>query len=319
MQKYLGIDVGGTNIKCGVISENGEILYQIKHHTPTLRQTKNVVGGFVSIVSELLREYPEINQIGIGLPGTLNKERTHALELPNIPELNNCPLKEHLLQAHPDKIFLLENDANAAALGEMYFSGEEMPEDFLFVTLGTGVGGAAIIDGQIFIGGDGNSMEIGHVVSENGKLLEQIIGKNGILTMAAEGVARLGSKTILSTMDPVNTKAVLEAAGKQDPFALQIFQKVGQLLGDSFVSLVRVLDVKKIYIGGGISATFPYLYPSLMESLNKHLTPYYLKDIEVKPAILGNHAGVLGAASLCIGYNALLAKAAQNAKTVKMD
>lgn len=308
MQKYLGIDVGGTNVKCGVITESGEILYQIKHHTPTLRQSKNLVSDFTAIVSDLLREYPEINHVGIGLPGTLNKARTHTMELPNIPELDHCPLKEHLQRAHPDKVFILENDANAAALGELYFSGQEMPEDFVFVTLGTGVGGAAIIDSQIFKGGDGNSMEIGHMVSEGGKLLEQIIGKNGILAMATEGVASLGSKTILSTMDPINTKAVLEAAGKKDPFALQIFQKVGQLLGDALVSMIRVLDVKKIYIGGGISATFPYLHPSMMESLHKHLTPYYLQELDVKPAVLGNHAGILGAASLCIGFQALQAK-----------
>ena len=308
MQKYLGIDVGGTNIKCGVISEKGEILYQIKHHTPTLRQTENPVGGFLNIVSDLLREYPEINLVGIGLPGTLNKERTRTVELPNIPELNDFPLHEQLQRQHPDKIFLLENDANAAALGEMYFSGNTMPEDFIFVTLGTGVGGAAIIDGQIFKGGDGNSMEVGHMVSEGGKLLEQIIGKNGILAMAAEGVARLGSKTLLSTMEPINTKAVLEAAGKNDELALQLFAKVGSLLGDALVSMIRVLDAKKVFVGGGISATFPYLYPALMDSLTRHLTPYYLKELEVKPAILGNHAGVLGAASLCIGYQALLAK-----------
>jgi glucokinase len=309
MQKYLGIDVGGTNVKCGVISETGEILYQIKHHTPTLRQSKDIVAGFTAIVSDLLREYPEVNLVGIGLPGTLNKARTHTIELPNIPELDDCALKEYLQQAHPDKVFLLENDANAAALGELYFSGEEMPEDFIFVTLGTGVGGAAIIDSQVFKGGDGNSMEVGHMVSEGGKLLEQIIGKNGILAMASEGVGRLGSQTVLSTMDPINTKAVLEAASQSDPFALQIFERVGSLLGDALVSMIRVLDVKKIYIGGGISATFPYLRPALMASLQKHLTPYYLKDLEVKPAILGNHAGVLGAASLCIGYQNLQAKA----------
>lgn len=313
MQRYLGIDVGGTNVKCGVVSETGEILYQIKHHTPTLRQSKNIPEAFIAIVSDLLASYPDITQIGIGLPGTLNKARTHTVELPNIPELNHCPLKALLQHAHPDKIFLLENDANAAAIGELHFSGEQMPEDFIFVTLGTGVGGAAVIDGQVFKGGDGNSMEVGHMVSEGGRLLEQIIGKNGILAMAAEGVAELGAKTLLSTMDPINTKAVLEAAGQNDPFALQIFERVGLLLGDALVSMVRVLDIKNIYIGGGISATFPYLYPALRNSLHMHLTPYYTEALEVKPAVLGNHAGILGAASLCISHQALLNR------TVRMD
>jgi glucokinase len=309
MRKYLGIDVGGTNVKCGVITEAGEILYQIKYPTLPLRQSGDIVGEFLQIVKGLLQENADIRHVGIGLPGTLNKARTHTIEMPNIPELNGCPLLEQLQQAFPGIVFLLENDANAAALGEMYFSGQKMPEDFFFVTLGTGIGGAAIIDGLIFKGGDGNSMEIGHMMSEGGRRLEEIIGKNGLLAMAREGVQRLGAQTVLSTMDPVNTKAVLEAARLDDPLALQLFEKMGQLLGEAFVSIIRVLDIKNIYIGGGISATINYLYPSLMQAMEQNLTPYYVKDLVVKPAILGNHAGVLGAASLCISYLAVQARA----------
>ncbi|EMR02191.1 ROK family protein [Cesiribacter andamanensis] len=309
MRKYLGIDVGGTNVKCGIITETGEILHQIKYPTLALRQSGNIVGEFLQIVQGLLKQNPDILQVGIGLPGTLNKARTHTIELPNIPELDHCPLLSHLQQAFPDKVFLLENDANAAALGEMYFSGQPMPEDFIFVTLGTGIGGAAIIDGFIFKGGDGNSMEIGHMMSEGGRRLEEIIGKNGLLDMAKEGVKRVGAQSVLANMDPINTKAVLEAAGLNDPLALQIFEKMGYLLGEAFVSMIRVLDIKNVYIGGGISATFDYLYPSLMLAMERNLTPYYLKDLVVKPALLGNHAGILGAASLCISHLALQERA----------
>lgn len=311
MQKYLGIDVGGTNIKCGVINQSGEILHQIKHHTPTLRQSESFLNGLMAIIGSLLQDFPDITHVGLGLPGTLNKTRTHTIELPNIPELNDCPLYEQLKHHFPSHAFVLENDANAAALGELYFSGKEMPADFLFVTLGTGVGGAAIIDNLIFKGGDGNSMEIGHMMSEGGQRLEQLIGKSGIIQMAMDGINKLGNQTILSNMLPITTKALVDAAALNDACALQIFQRMAHLLGEACVSMIRVLDVKKIYLGGGISASFPFLYPHLMQVLQQNLTPYYVKDLEVREAILGNRAGILGAASLCISHQAQLA-ASQN-------
>ena len=305
MQKFLGIDVGGTNVKCGIVLPNGQVIHQVKYPTSELRESPSFVESFLSIVGNLLQEFPEVQFVGIGLPGTLNKERTHTVELPNIPEFSNVNLYERLHLAFPDHTFRLENDANAAALGEYYFSPEKMPEDFIFVTLGTGVGGAAIIDKKIFIGGDGNGMEIGHMMSENGKTLEQHIGKNQMYAMAALALERYKEKSLLFGAERISTKLMIESAIKGDELVLEVFNKMGQLLGEALVSIIRVLDVKNIYIGGGISANYDFMHEKLWEVLNKNLTPYYRKDLTLKKAFLGNEAGLLGAASLCFECAAL--------------
>ena len=299
MQKFLGIDVGGTNVKCGIVLPNGEIVHQVKYPTLELRESPSFVDGFLKIVKNLLQEFPEVQHVGIGLPGTLNKERTHTLELPNIPEFCDVNLYERLHSAFPNHSFRLENDANAAALGEYYFSPEKMPENFIFVTLGTGVGGAAIIDRKIFIGGDGNGMEIGHMMSEGGKTLEQHIGKNAMYGMAALALERYKEKSLLFGAERISTKLMIESAIQGDALVLEVFAKIGQLLGDALVSNIRILDVKNIFVGGGISASYDYIYPSMWDSLQKNLTPYYRKSLTLKKAYLGNEAGLLGAASLC--------------------
>lgn len=299
MQKFLGIDLGGTNVKCGIVTAKGEVLYQVKYPTMELRNSPSFVESFLKIVENLLLKFPEVQYVGIGVPGTLNKERTHTVELPNIPEFNHINLLERLQAAFPNNIFSLENDANAAALGEYHFSPVSMPEDFIFVTLGTGVGGAAIVDRHIFKGGDGNSMEIGHMMSEGGKRLEELIGKNGIYLMAQEGLERYVNKSRLFGQERINTKLMIESATAGDALALEVFSRVGRLLGEALVSTIRILDIKNIYVGGGISASYNFVAESMLHTLNKNLTPYYTEALTIHKASLGNEAGLLGAASLC--------------------
>lgn len=298
MQKFLGIDVGGTNVKVGVVTAKGQILYNKKFSTRTLRTAESPAGHFLNIVDQLLRRFPEVRYTGIGLPGTLNKFRTHTIELPNIPELNHFPLLQELEARFPAVQFYLENDANAAALGEYHFAATEMPEDYIFITLGTGVGGAAIIDRKIFKGGDGNSMEIGHMISHHGKRLEEIIGKAGILAMAKQMRADF-PETAIKFDRSFSSKSLVQGAEENDALGKAVFEKVGLLLGEALVSMIRVLDIKNIIIGGGISASFDYISPMMMEVLTTKLTPYYTEGLHIYPATLGNKAGVLGAASLC--------------------
>lgn len=302
MQKFLGIDVGGTNIKCGIVTANGEIVDQIKFPTAELRESPSFIDGFLKIVSDLLGQYPEVQFVGIGLPGTLNKARTHTVELPNIPEFNHVNLMERLDAQFPSHSFSLENDANAAALGEYHFSKAEMPEDFIFVTLGTGIGGAAIIDRHIFKGGDGNSMEIGHMMAEGGYRLEELIGKSGMYKIAEEGLKKYGQNSRLYGHERINTRLMIESANAGDALALEVFDRMGHLLGEALVSIIRVLDIKNIYIGGGISASYEFMEEKLYDILNKKLTPYYTKDLSLNKASLGNEAGLLGAASLCFEH-----------------
>jgi glucokinase len=297
MEKYMGIDVGGTNVKLGIVDREGGMESKIKYPTADLRNSKDFVDGYLNILAGEFEKHPEVNEVGMGIPGTISVDRTTCMEIAAIPALNGVELKRHLKDRFPGKEFYLENDANVAALGEYYFSGSHIPENYLFVTLGTGIGSAAIINKKIFIGGDGNGMELGHILSKNGKELEENIGKVGIMKRAARLMEK--KKTTLSDLEDLDPKGIVKAAFKGDKVSKKIFREVGEQLGEGLVAAIRLLDIKTILIGGGLGAGFDLIIEKLQETLEYNLTPYYTKDMLIKQAELGNNAGIIGAASLC--------------------
>lgn len=297
MEKYMGIDVGGTNVKIGIVDREGGMESKMKYATADLRNSNDFVNGYLEILAGEFEKHPEVNEVGMGIPGTISVDRTTCMEIAAIPALDGVELKRHLKTRFPDKEFYLENDANVAALGEYYFSGAHIPENYLFVTLGTGIGSAAIINKKIFIGGDGNGMELGHILSRNGKELEENIGKIGIMKRAARLMEK--KKTTLSDLDDLDPKGIIKAAFNGDKVSKKIFREVGELLGEGLVAAIRLLDIKTILIGGGLGAGFDLIIEKLQETLEYNLTPYYTKDILIKRAELGNNAGIIGAASLC--------------------
>jgi len=297
MEKYMGIDVGGTNVKIGIVDREGGMESKIKYATESLRSGDDFVNGYIDILTKEFEKHPEVKEVGIGIPGTLSVDRSKCLEIPAIPALDGVALQPRLKEKFPDKEFYLENDANVAALGEYYFSGDHIPENYLFVTLGTGVGSAAIINKKIFIGGDGNGMELGHILSGNGEELEENIGKRGIMRRAHKLMKK--KKTTLNDIEELDPKVIIKAAEKGDKVSIKIYKEVGEFLGEGLVATIRLLDIKTILIGGGVAKSFDLIYDPLLKTLHKNLTPYYTKDIVIKRAALGNDAGIIGAASLC--------------------
>jgi len=298
MEKFIGVDIGGTNVKFGIVSEDGKLLHKQKHKTLKLRKG-DFLKNFGDALAEEITRAEVADKIGIGVPGTISKDRTTTLELPNLPNLNKVNFIGYLKQRFPNFSFHIENDANAAALGEYYFSKSTTPESFIFITLGTGVGGGAVIDGEIFKGANGNAMEIGHIISSNGKSVEENIGKKGILGLALTTLEGYTGKSVLSALHDLNSKKVVKAAHDNDKLALDIFKEVGVYLGDAIVSTIRLLDIHSVIIGGGVSETFDYVQASMYKVIYSHLTPYYLNDLKIQLATLGNNAGIIGAASLC--------------------
>ncbi len=296
---YLGIDVGGTNVKMGIVdAETGVISNFQSHDTLRWRESKHFVDRLADAIDLQLIQHKEVHKVGIGVPGTLSRNRRTLLEITAIPETNGTHLIDILEERFPGVAFFLENDANAAALGEFYF-GQNVPEDYIFITLGTGVGGAAIINKKIFLGGNGNAMEPGHLPSKNGKVLERNIGKKELLDMANNMRAAWTGKTILPNDGSISTTGLIVAAEDGDALALEILNEMGSMLGDNLVALIRILDINTILIGGGLSAAFEFILPAIHRQLKYWLTPAYLKDLQILKATLGNDAGLLGAASLC--------------------
>ncbi|MEH0156623.1 ROK family protein [Limibacter armeniacum] len=299
MKYFMGIDVGGTNVKFGEVTSDGEILKKKKYPSAEVGLNGAFVENFVALVKKRLdKSSNDIREVGIGLPGTISEDRSTVLEVPNIPTLRGAKLLRELEKKIPKVNFHLENDANAAALGEFYFGKAKLPPTFMFITLGTGVGGGAIINKKIFKGGDGNGMEIGHIVASNGKTIEENIGKKGMIGFVREKL-KSGYKSVIVDDDDLSSKVIAAAAEEGDPLALEVYQMYGKYLGELIVSCVRILDIKTILIGGGVAEAYDHLEESMNKTIHQYLTPYYTDHLDIKLATLANKAGIIGAASLC--------------------
>ncbi|MBN3519030.1 ROK family protein [Algoriphagus lutimaris] len=297
---FLGVDVGGTHLKIGLVDKEGTIVEFQKEDTTPFRDDPEGFGPcFIKGIGKYLAKYPQVKKVGVGLPGLISKDRTTTLEIPAIPGLDGFNLKGGLEEAYPGCEFFLENDAAAAGIGEFYFGKDNPSANFLFVTMGTGIGSALVLDGEVFKGSRGNAMEMGHMLSRGNARLETLIGRNGILKIMEKMIAAYPEKANGLEGKELGTHLLVDSAKAGNEVALMVFEEVGTILGEAIVSTIRVLDVTEVYFGGGISAGLEFMMPSLDHTIRQYLTHYYIKDLKLKKATLENNAGTLGAAALC--------------------
>lgn len=294
----LGIDIGGTSIKAGVVDGQGQIIDRLTHTSQGLGTSGDPIADLSAWIIEPLCTKHAISGIGIGVPGVLSKDRSTPLEVVNLRVLEGHNLREGLQARHPGCKVRIENDANAAAVGAHIFD-TSIPEDtFGFITIGTGIGSAALVDGKLFTGGSGNGLELGLFPSWGGRILEDNIGRIGLGERAARHAH--GTNSVLAEDPCPSPKFILEAADAGDAMAQKTLAEAGTMLAEALVSFIVVMDITTIYIGGGISPCFSRMLPSLQQYLEKYLVPYYTRTLAIRRAELGNDAGILGAAALCI-------------------
>lgn len=297
---FLGVDVGGTHLKIGYVDRAGSILEFKKEDTTPYRDHRDGFGPyFIKGLAKYLAKYPKVEKVGIGLPGLISKDRSCALEIPAIPDLNGFSLKKGLEEAYPSHQFFLENDAAAAAIGEFKFGKGNTPNNFLFITMGTGIGSAFVLDGQVFKGSRGNALEMGHMLASGNAGLESLIGRKGILRIMERMIAAYPEKAGKLVGADLGTHLLVDTAKEGNEVSLLVFKEVGTIMGEAIVSTIRILDVTDIYFGGGISAGLEFMMPSMDHTIRQYLTSYYVKDLKLKKATLENNAGTLGAAALC--------------------
>lgn len=298
MEKFIGIDIGGTNVKIGLIDIKGTLLEVDKYPTKELLDTGDFMKAFAGVLKTHLDKHPDVKKVGMGVPGLVSKDGKSLVELANVPVLNGYPMVTYLEKEFKNIKFFLDNDANAAALGEYYFSQEAIPESYIFITLGTGVGGGCIIDKKVFRGANGNAMEIGHILTHSGRTVETHIGKKGLVAFAKKEMAK-GKKSKLEKAEEIDAKAIVKAAKKGDRVALKTLDMMGTVLGECIVSCIRTLDVHTVLIGGGVAKAYDLFKDSMIDTIEEWLSSYYTKDLTIKLATLGNDAGMIGAAALC--------------------
>jgi glucokinase len=295
----LGIDIGGTTIKCALVSPSGEITEK------EIIDTKEAAdkGQFVEKLGEIIQEYkgknPSLQGAGIGFPGLISKDRESIVGLANIPSVENQNVIKKLASIIPGFTVKIENDAKCATMAEKIF-GDPTLDNYMFITLGTGVGSGLVLDNKMFLGAKGNATEIGHMFTTTGKVLEHEVGLRQLGEYAVGCLAKPEfANSILQGSKTLNPKQLFDAAKKGDELSLHVFDRAGRLIGETLVNVMRVLDIETFLLGGGVAGALEFIEPSARKKIVAELgTGYYTDKLQIKRAQLENEAGILGAASL---------------------
>lgn len=322
MEPYsIAIDLGGTAIKSAVVSKSGKL----EHFSSIDTQAEKGPGFIIRTLSEIIISklsnigdqipWDNFEGIGIGMPGVVGLDSNTVSAPPNLTNWDQIELGtklKEILEAHYNKPIrvVVENDANLAALGESQYGAGNDFKNFLMVTLGTGIGCGIIIENKIYKGATGAAGELGHISiqfeSKNIHAgiqgsLESYVGQRQISAYAKQALQNspgsILNDMLAGNIEQLEPKHLTEAAQKGDAFALQIWQEIGSFLGVGLANLVLILDLRKIVIGGGVAGAGEFLFPATLNQLKKYtITPFH-KDLQLIPAILGNDAGLFGAAA----------------------
>ena len=313
MKAYaVGVDVGGTTVKIGIFRTSGDLLLKWEIVTDKKDGGRNILPDIASSIKSMLSNkgigLDEIQGVGIGIPGAiLNRSIVNrALNL----GWDVVPVKDQLEQLFDGKInVLVGNDANVAALGEMWQGGGKGFKDIVMVTLGTGVGGGIIINEQILDGTFGAAGEIGHMpvnpqetrVCGCGKKghLEQYASATGIANTAKAVVSSTKEDTELKGLDSITAKDVFDAAKRGDKVALGIVDYTAEILGRGLAMVAAVVDPQAFVIGGGVSKAGPILTDSIQKYYRKYAF-HASEDTKFVLATLGNDAGIYGAVRMVL-------------------
>ncbi|MDG5470804.1 ROK family glucokinase [Jeotgalibacillus sp. ET6] len=316
MEKLIiGVDIGGTTVKMALIHESGEIMEKWVISTNTKNRGIQIIPDIAAAIKSKLTERAidpaSILGIGVGAPGPVNMQTGILYTAVNIGWEKPVALRDEL-QALTDLPVVIENDANVAALGEMWKGAGDGARDVICVTLGTGVGGGVIVNGDIAHGIKGAAGEIGHITAvpvdgyycNCGKYgcLETVASATGVIRLATDELNRNDEPSVLRDILHENgrltAKSIFEAAQKEDRIALRIVEKLTFYLGLSLANLGSALNPEKIVIGGGVSHAGDTLLKPLRAKFKEYAFPTVAESTTIEVATLGNDAGVIGAAWL---------------------
>jgi glucokinase len=308
----IGIDIGGTNSKFGLADREGNIVAQSRIKTQGFDDYRVFISELKNEI-EKLHPLDEVIGVGVGAPNANNYEGT-IVDPPNLPWKGTTPFAEEI-----KKVFGLEcvltNDANAAALGEMVYGKAKDMKDFIVLTVGTGLGGGIVVNGELVYGKHGFAGELGHtLVSANGR--QCACGKKGCLEtyVSATGIRRTVYKLLADYTDPsvlrsisfddLSTRTISEAASNGDKIAIEAFKYTGRVLGMKLSDFVVHTDPEAIFLLGGLSKAGDHIFVPAQENMEKFLMPLFLdKKIQLQPSGLrDDDAPILGASSLVWKY-----------------
>ena len=311
MKKYaIGIDIGGTTVKLGLFSNKGELLHKWEIETRKIDNGKYILSDITESINLILENRniskDDVLGVGVGVPGPVKNDGT-VLGCVNLgwPVINVSKVLGQLLGLS----VRVANDANIAALGEMYKGGGKGYKNMIMVTLGTGVGGGVIIDGNVVDGFSGAGGEIGHInvnphekhscnCGKNG-CLEQYASATGIVKLAKDILQKESYDSKLRSIENITAKDVFDFAKEEDVLAINTVEKFSAILGRTLANIACICNPEIFVIGGGVSKAGDIL----LDNVKKHYLEnafHATVETEFKLATLGNDAGIFGGAKLAI-------------------
>ncbi|MSR71929.1 MAG: transcriptional regulator [Opitutia bacterium] len=312
MKKVLAFDLGGTKFAFGVVAENGEVLGSDKIETLAKQGPEQAIQRVNLAAQSLLQKLnikpEELIGIGIASPGPLDISKGCVDGSPNLPGWTGYSIEQGLSTFFnlPARI---DNDANAAALGEYKFGAGKNKKNMVYLTVSTGIGGGVIVDGRLMRGANGNAAELGHLtLNINGPACP--CGANGCFEMYASGTAiarrtreaiQAGAPSqILSlagSLEKITTHHILDALQKEDELAKKIWNETTEYLGRGLAVVINTFNPELIVVGGGVTAAGELLFKPVREKALRYAFPRLAAVCSIVPAGLGSNVGVVGAAA----------------------
>lgn len=311
MQKFVvGVDLGGTKISTALSNLNGEVISQTTVPTNANEGEIPVLNRIIESIDKVIKDgnatYKEVKGIGIGIPGALDVEKGIILFTPNVP-FKNFNIVEPLKKKFEIPVFI-DNDANVATIGEYVFGAGKGFKNVIFITVSTGVGGGAILNGNIYRGNTSNALEIGHMtVAPGGPRCN--CGNIGCVEATSSGTAiakrgqeALSSKveTSLRKYDNITSYEVFTEAAAGDAVCKEIIENALNYLGIAVANTVSIFDPAVIIIGGGVSKAGDIVFETVRKVVDKRCFKSMAESVKIVPAGLGTDAGVIGAVALAL-------------------
>ncbi|MEK6250879.1 MAG: ROK family protein [Actinomycetota bacterium] len=305
----VGVDLGGTKVLVGVVGEDRKVLYEDQERSAGQGQDE-LLETLEREVREALEARPNVAAVGLGIPCTIDRERGVAITAVNLP-IRDVPIRDRMREQLGIPVFI-DNDANVAALAEHRFGAAKGTSDAVMLTIGTGIGGGVIIDGEVYRGSTGAASEPGHMVIDfDGPRCQGNCPNRGCLETFASGTAlaregraaaeRESSSALgkaLAEHGEIVGKTVTDAANEGDPIAAAVVEEAGRRLGAGLSSLANIFEPEVIVLGGGVAKAVGarMLDPAREELRSRALPP--MNEVPVELAELGTEAGMVGAAEM---------------------
>ena len=299
MSEYsIGVDLGGTNLRASAMDRAGNLMDTTSAATEAEAGREAVIGAITGSIQRLREKLgsEELVGVGIGVPGFILLEQGQIVGSHNLPFFNSFPLRDEI-QRRLGRPVILENDANAAALGEKWFGAGREVDDLVLLTLGTGIGGGIIHGGRVLHGHVGMAGELGHItVSPNGNPCG--CGNVGCVEKHASATAVEIMAKLVSLGDNLTAKQVYDLAKQGNELAKHCFQCMGSALGIALANLINIFNFPLYLLSGGPLPAWEFFAPAMLAEVERRSFTYRNTKTRIEKAILGNMAGLYGAAHL---------------------